>query len=66
MSCADWVEDARAAAEEARRRAKEREELYAVARHMRDDGHSLAEIRERTGVPLSTLGKLFRGLGRRA
>lgn len=65
-----WVQDAQLAAEETRRRAQQRQSVRqaatVIAFDMRADGHTLEEIRDRTGVPMSTLGKLFRGLGRRA
>lgn len=65
MRATDWVEDSRYAHEEATRRAVERQKRYALAFEMRSEGHSLAEIVERTGIPVSTVRALFRGQGRR-
>lgn len=65
MRATDWTEDSRLAHEEATRHAVARQKRYALAFEMREEGHSLAEIQERTGVPKSTLNVLFRGQGRR-
>lgn len=60
-----WQLELEAPRAESARRRSEKEKKYALAHAMRDEGHTHQEIRERTGIPLSTLHGLFRGLGRK-
>lgn len=60
-----WQLECEAPRHEAQRREAERQKRYALAHAMRAEGHTHQEIRERTGIPLSTLHGLFRGLGRK-
>lgn len=60
-----WAEDQEIARGETVRREAERQKRYELAKQMRAEGHTNDEIRERTGLKLSMLTELFRGLGRR-
>lgn len=63
-----WADDCAIAADEARRKAAVNTEAMArktkLARSMREEGHTCAEIAERTGLAVKTVRKLTRGLGR--